>query len=167
MLEHWLDSLDSETRAKALKMIARMKELGAEEPEAWVESEITEDIAQTARFLILRRLWNDLDDWCKDSSTWVEREISEAEKNPANSFSEAGRALKRMLEAGVSLEDVGKVAQMVAYEATFNVLNLIDGCGDPDDEGEDLPGWMLIETNAEGEMTGRAVVGLHEDLFAQ
>jgi hypothetical protein len=165
MPEDWLDSLDSETRIKARKMIARMKELGAEEPGVWVESEITEDIAQMARFLILRRLWNDLDAWHSDSRIWVEREIAETEKKPENSFSEAGLALKRMVEAGVSLEDIGKVAQMVAYEATFNVLNLIDECGDPDEEGEDLPGWMLVETNAEGAMTGRAVIGLHEDLF--
>src|ERR671916_792874 len=138
MPEHWLDSLDSETRAKARKMIARMEELGAEEPEAWAESEITEDIAQMARFLILRRLWSDLDAWRNGPSTWVEREIAEAEKKPEGSFSEAGRALKRMVDAGVALEDIGNVAQMVAYEATFNALNLIDGCGDPDEEGEDL-----------------------------
>ena len=167
MPEHWLDSLDSETRVKARKMITRMKELGAEEPEAWVESEITEDVAQMARFLILRRLWSDLDAWSSDPSAWIEREISASEEKPESLFSEVGHALKRMVEAGVSLADVGKVAQMVAYEATFNTLNLIDECGDPDEEGDDLPGWMLVETDAEGEMTGRAVVGLHEDLFAR
>jgi len=167
MPEHWLDSLNSETRAKARKMIARMEELGAEESEAWVESEITEDIAQMARFLILRRLWSDLDAWSNDPSAWVDREISSSEEKPESLFSEARRALKRMVDAGVSLADVGKVTQMVAYEATFNALSLIDECGDPDEEGEDLPGWMLVETNAEGEMTGRAVVGLHEDLFAR
>ena len=100
MPEHWLDSLDSETRAKARKMITRMKELGAEEPEAWVESEMTENIAQMARFLILRHLWSDLDAWSTDPSAWIEREISASEKK------EAGHALKRIVDAGVSLEAV-------------------------------------------------------------
>lgn len=166
MPEQWLDSLESETRLKAQKMIARMKELGAEEPEPWVESEITEDIAQMARFLILRRLWSDLDAWRSEPSTWIKREIDEAAKTPESPFSEGGHALKRIVDSGVSLEDVGKVAQLIASQTAFDVLNLIDEGADADEEGEDLPGWLLVETNAEGEVTGRAVVGLHEDLFA-
>jgi hypothetical protein len=165
MAENWLDSLNPETLAKAQKLIERMKELGAEEPEDWVESEITEDIAQMARFLILRRLRSDIDAWHDNPSAWVEREIAEAEKKPESSFSETGRALKRMIDAGVSLDDVGRVAKSVAFEATFNVLNLIDEAGDPDAEGDDLPGWALIETDPAGEATGRFIVGLHEDLY--
>ena len=167
MSENWLASLDTETRAKARRMIERMNELGAEDPEAWVKSEITEDIAQMARFLILRRLWSDLDAWRDNPSIWIEREIAEAEKKPESSFAEAGRALKRIVSAGASLEDIGLVAEMVAYESTFNVLNLIDESCEPNEEGEDLPGWALIETDAEGEATGRLVVGLHEDLFSR
>lgn len=167
MSEDWLDSLDPKTRAKARQMVKRMRELGAEDPEAWVESEITEDIAQMARFLILRRLWSDIDAWRDKSSVWVESEIAKVENKSQSSFPESGVALKRMVKLGVSLEDIGRVAQMVAYESTFNVLNLIDEGSEPDGEGHDLPGWALIETNAEGKATGRFVTGLHEDLFSR
>lgn len=165
MAEDWLELLDPETRAKAQRLIERMRQLGAEEPKSWVESEITEDIAQVARFLILRRLRSDIDAWHDNPSAWVEREVAEVGKKPESSSSETGRALKRMLDVGVSLDDIGRVAKSVALESTFNVLNLIDEAGDPDAEGDDLPGWTLIETDAEGEATGRLVVGLHEELY--
>jgi len=92
-------------------------------------------------------------------------EVAEAQKKPESSFSETGRALKRMIDAGIPLDDVGRVVKSVAFESTFNVLNLIDESADPDAEDDDLPGWTLIETEAEGDATGRLIVGLHEDLY--
>ena len=161
----WLDSLDSETRAKAQRMIERMKELGAPDAEEWVESEITEDIPQMVRFLVLRRLWEEIDSWHDNTSVRVQYQVAEAEKNPKGYFADAGLAMKRMIEAGVDLEDIGRVARMVAYEAIFHVLNVIDEGSDPD-AGDDLPNWALIELNAEGEATRRFIEGLHESILS-
>lgn len=52
---------------------------------------------------------------------------------------------------------------MVAYSTAFGVLYRID-------EGSDLaagdaPGWVLMETLADGRPTGRSVAALHEDIL--
>ena len=54
---------------------------------------------------------------------------------------------------------------MVAYETAFGVLDLIDTGYDPD-APFDGPGWSLMEVNADGELSGRRVGGLHEDFLS-
>jgi hypothetical protein len=53
---------------------------------------------------------------------------------------------------------------MVAYESMFAVLERIDEGCDPE-VGDDLPGWLLVETDAEGEPTQRQI-GLHESFLS-
>lgn len=164
MPENWLASLKPKQRKKAEQMISRMIAWGAPDAEEWVESELEEGIPQMARFLILRGLWSEIDAWRDHSSEWVSRMASTAEEDPNGYFADAGLALKRIQEAGVNSEDLGRVARCVAYESIFSVLNRIDEGGDP--EAEDAPGWALAEVDPNGEGTGRVVVGLHEDLLS-
>lgn len=161
MQNSWLDSLDQETKLKAQTMIEQMQELGATNAESWVHSEITENIPQLARFLILQQLWKEIESFDKDVSSWTKFFIEDAEKRPQNPFAESGFALKRMIQLGISLEDIGKVAKLVAFESIFQAVHTID-------EGyvsEELPFWELIETDSEGKPTGRSIQGLHEDLL--
>ena len=164
MPENWLDSLKPTKRKKAEQMISLMTAWGAPNAEEWVESEIEEDMPQMARFLMLRGLWSEIDAWRDKSGEWVSRMTSTAEEDPNGYFADAGLALKRMKEAGVNSDDLGRVARCVAYESIFSVLNRIDEGGDP--EAEDAPGWALAEVDANGEGTGRVVGGLHEDLLS-
>jgi hypothetical protein len=164
MTEDWLSSLTPTIRTKAQKMIERMKELGALDAEEWVESEITEDIPQMARFLILRCLWSEMDMWRDDTDNLLKHVLAEAERNPKGYFAEAGRAIQRMLAAGVAVEDIGCVARVAAYEGMLSLVQVIDNGGDPE-AGDDLPGWALVEVDANGEGTGRVVDALHESIF--
>jgi hypothetical protein len=45
------------------------------------------------------------------------------------------------------------------------VLNLLDAGSDRHAVG-DTPGWSLRETDAEGNLTGHAIQGLHESLLS-
>ena len=164
MSENWLTSLKPTQRKKAEQMISRMRDWGAPDAEEWVESEIEEDIPQMARYLILRGLWSEIDAWRDQSSEWVSRMTSTAEEDPSCYFADAGLALKRVQEAGINSDELGRVARLVAYESIFSVLNRIDEGGDP--EVENAPGWALAEVDANGEGTGRVVGGLHEDLLS-
>lgn len=88
--------------------------------------------------------------------------IEQAENDPTDSFADSGLALRRMLDAGITLDDIGSVARMIAYEAVFNVLEIIDEGYDSDIE---KPGWALMELDETGEPTGRHVAALHEDIL--
>lgn len=70
----------------------------------------------------------------------------------------------RLLDAGVSLVDLSTLLRAIAYEAAFSVMERVDEGHDPD-APPDAPGWVLIETNPDGRITGRDIGGLHEDLL--
>ena len=163
MSDTWLASLEPTQRKKAEKLLQQMTAWGAPDPEQWVQSEIEENIPQATRFVVLRTMWAAIDSWRDDSRQWTSNIISTAEKNPQGYFGDAGMAVKRMLEAGVSLEDIGRVARFVSYESTFSVVDRIDEGGDH--ELDDAPGWALVEIDPQGNVTGRFVSGLHEDLL--
>jgi hypothetical protein len=52
--EAWLEGWQAQPLEQLTERIARW---GADEPASWAESELESDIAQTARFLVLRELW--------------------------------------------------------------------------------------------------------------
>ena len=161
----WIAQLDTETAQKARKLVAQMERLGAPDAEEWVYSEITEDIPQTARYLVLRRIWESIDAWVENSEMIMSRLVAEAETDSQGHFADAGIAIKRMLDAGISPEDIGRVARMASYDAAFAVVEIIDECGDPEAD-DTLPGWSLMEIKSDGEPTGRHIDGLHEDLLS-
>jgi hypothetical protein len=162
----WLQELDRQTRVQAESLIDRLARAEAADPEEWAYSEITENIPQLARFLVLRRLWGDLIDPWRDNAAWIENMIASAEKDPGDYFSDAGLALRRLLEKGVDPADIASIARYVAYETAFGVVHTIDEGHDPEHSGDGWPGWTLIETDANGDSTGRPVGGLHEDLLS-
>lgn len=163
--EDWLAALPEDERQKALDLVRALKELGAQDAEGWARSEVSENIPQLTRFLLLRRIWPDfINIWSFKTEEWVHRQIAAAEKSPNGHFADAGAALKRMVEAGVAANDIASLVRMVAYETAFNVMHLIDE-GHDAEASEQSPGWILMETNTSGEITGRDVGGLHESLL--
>jgi len=69
-----------------------------------------------------------------------------------------------MIDAGVSFEDIGAFARMVAYESVFNVLERID-TGYDHEVDEPAPHWELVELDEQCVPTGRSLGGLHEDIL--
>jgi hypothetical protein len=124
-----------------------MRHLGAEDPEAWAASELTEDIAQEARWLVIRQI--------REAITWTPEDLRRMPQVAA------------LVDAGVDPEIVLAAVREVAREAAFRVLDVIDSTEDPD-APEDSPGWMLFEgrldANGDPYVTGRDVSELHESL---
>lgn len=78
---------------------------------------------------------------------------------------------QRLASAGAPADELKLLARAVAYEATFNLLYLLDE--GPNFALRDIthrwdlefPGWTLVETDADGEPTGRVLSGvIHEGL---
>jgi hypothetical protein len=144
------------------ELVRRFRELGAQDPESWAKSESDENIPQLARFCFLRGTWRGINGWAT-SDTWIESSLKEGTRGGHEIFVKGGQALRRLLDAGASRSDLQDLARLIAFNATFEVLDRIDDGYDADLQ-DDYPGWRLIETMDEKE-TARAVGGLHESLL--
>ena len=74
----------------------------------------------------------------------------------------ATEAAERLTTMGTEAIDLHRIAKAAAYYAVMGVIGTIDD-GDWDDSYKG-PGWTLMETDSEGEITGRSINGLHESL---
>jgi hypothetical protein len=144
------------------ELVRRFRELGARDPEGWAKSESDENIPQLARFCFLRGTWRGINGWAT-SDTWIDSSLKEGTRGGHEIFVKGGQALRQLLDGGASRSDLQDLARLIAFNATFEVVNRID---EGYDAGlrDDYPGWRLIETMDEKE-TARAVGGLHESLL--
>ncbi len=136
---------NSERRTRLTKA---MQAAGCTQPRDWVRSELGEDIPQFARFLMLRdvhRLADAVDDT-----------LTEAVYDQP--------ALQHTLDAlRAAVPRSSLHALLLAYGKALGngfVMALDEG---PAAQEEGMPGWQLIETDADGAPSGRLVEGLHED----
>jgi hypothetical protein len=139
------------------------RDLGAADYEERARSEVEENTPRLATFLALRKMWRHAMPWTDDPSGWIEVVVEEAD-DPNAPFPDAGQALRRMLAAGADPGDVLTVARMVALETLFSAVRTVDD-GRDHNAPDDTPGWLLMETDPEGEPTGRVVSGLHEEVL--
>jgi hypothetical protein len=131
-------------------MAERLSRWGADNAESWARSELSESIAQTARYMFLHALWDNLEGT-------LDATVAE-------------------LRATVPLDDAAttRVEQILAsslYSFGFNVTYLLDSAdGMRSDDGTpayvdtDGPRWRLMETAPDGSLSGRDVGGLHESM---
>ena len=136
------------------ELVHRFRELGAQDPEGWAKSESDENIPQLARFCFLRGTWRGINEWAT-TDTWIDISVTEGKPGGHEIFVKGGQALRRLLDAGASRSDLQDLARLIAFDATFEVLDRIDDGYDAGLE-DDYPGWRLIETMDEKE-TARAV----------
>ena len=54
----------------------------------------------------------------------------------------------------------------VAYNTAVGIVGSVDR-GRTFESGDGAPGWKLMETNVEGDVTGRDLVGLYENLLEE
>lgn len=129
-------------------LTAAMQAAGCTAPKDWVNSELREDIPQFARFLMLQEV-HQLADAVEDG-------LAEAlfDRPDLEQTLDAARAAL----GPAALHDLFR-AYAKALGNSF-VMVLDEG---PSTASADTPGWQLMETDAEGEPTGRLVQGLHED----
>jgi hypothetical protein len=138
----WLQQLSVDDRQRADQIVTALHELGCNDPQAWGESEISENIPQLARYRFLQTIWPEMiDSWRAGISNIP--------------------AAQRAINSGAGPHDVAQLARAVAYETAFAMLvRLAD-----DDPSEGLPRWELAETDPAGRPTGRYLDALHEDLL--
>ena len=65
-------------------------------------------------------------------------------------FDDVGPAVKRLLEAGTTLEDLGALASCSRYEACRHALRLLEESGLPDEEGIDGLHELLLSSDPSG-----------------
>jgi len=138
----WLAALDATTRSRAESLRDTFARLGADEPEEWARSQVQENIAQLGRFVFLRAVWREIERWRDPDAV-------------------AGLAEGASDEA---IELAAQAAARAALDVASGIVQLIDNEEDIEST-EPLPGWLLIECEADGKPSGRVLGGLHESVL--
>lgn len=148
--DEWLNGLDRQHREQVTRLRETFARLGAEDPESWARSEVSEDLAQLASFLVLGSLWRNA------INVWSPASIGQS------------AVASRLLEQGADIDDLVTFARAASYQAVFATLyRLTAEHSDPElaDAEDDLPGWRLMELR-NGGLTGRGVDMLHESILS-
>jgi hypothetical protein len=140
---HELKELDSSDKTRLQELAARLERAGAAQRAL---SEVTENIAQTARFFALR-------DLCAAARS-VKEVLDCCDADDASAVSGA------LLKAGADRASLDRLVLAIAKSTVWHCLTAIDEGGLADDAPV---GWTLAETDDQGKLTGRLVGGLHED----
>jgi len=138
------------------------RRLGAPEPEGWAQSQVDEGINQLHRYLFLRQAWSNV--ISEDDLSWMDKAITISTAHPDRPFSGIGHALRRLLAAGVSREDLVDLTRGMQARLLFDMCYQLD---DPAlvEKGLENIGWSLVETDDNLEPTNKTVGGLHESVL--
>lgn len=129
------------------ELVKKLVRAGATEPEDWAKSEVSENIPQFARFLVLKNLFQIAQD--VESSLLC-----------ANDFSDMDSQVEEM-KGKVGEDTLMDFLQNYSFGLISQVMDVLDS-GNPELE-EDGVSWILSETNGDGALTERFIEGLHED----
>lgn len=153
--EEWFASLAHADQERARELTRLFRSLGTEDAESWARSEISENIPQLARFLVLNIIRKHaLDYW---RLTGVLDEVAKENKT-------VERLIKHLRQSGFRDAEIELFAQRVAAITAWQIVHTLDeGCDV--DATERLPGWSLGEVDADGNGTGRNIGGLHESFY--
>lgn len=130
------------------QLTTAMLAAGCTAPKDWVHSEVSEDIPQFARFLLLRDVYRAIDA--------VDERLAEARFDRP----ELQQTLQQLRDA-VGNDALHELLHAYGHAVGNSFVMVLDQ--GPAAQREDTPGWMLMEVDAEGGPTGRRVDGLHED----
>ena len=137
---------------------------GAHDPEGWARSQVEEGIPQYARYVFLRQAWQSI---IGDGDTsWIEPQIEEAEQNPRSPGSGICPALKRMLAAGASREDIAEVVRVMQWSVLAGIAYQLSDPGVVEYPNENVPqvSWALFELDEDGQPL-HPIDGLHESVL--
>jgi len=138
--------------------------LGAFDPESWASSQVNEGIPQYARFVFLRQAWSG--GVAENDTSWIKPRITQAEQRPRGPGAGIGPALKRLLAAGASHEDINEVVRVMQWELLSHIAYQLSDPGTVEYPNDDVPqvGWGLFELDEEGQPL-HPIDGLHESVL--
>src|SRR5579883_29315 len=102
------------------QLAEHFRAMEAPDPESWACSQVNEGINQFARYVFLRQAWTCVN---RDEDTsWIDKSIAYSERNPDAPCAGSGPALKRILAAGATREDIAEVVRIGQYETLFGLM---------------------------------------------
>jgi hypothetical protein len=146
------------------KLTEQFRALGVFIPEGWARSQINEGIPQYARFVFLRQAWQSV--IADGDTSWIERQMQEAERDPRQPGAGVGPALKRMLAAGANREDIAEVVRVMQWRVLADLAyQLADpGVVEYPRDGMPVVNWTLFEGDDNGKPL-HPIDGLHESVL--
>jgi hypothetical protein len=136
--------------------------LGAENPEAWAQSQHRGGINQLHRFLFLRQAWSRIIPEGEDA--WIDKTMDRAKRSPNEPYAGAGQALRRVLDKGANRKDLVDIVCGMQATLLFDLCYLLDDPGFQEPELSDL-GCCLVATDQQLNPTDQVISGLHESVL--
>jgi len=161
----WFEGLSEADKKRTSVLLTHFKATDACRPEEWVRSEVSEGIPQLATYLLLHDVWAHIDDAVNEADMWIGDVLHPTALPNLPLFTDAAKSIRRMQESGVVLAEIAAVARLAAYNTEWGLVQSLDR-ERAFESSDEAPGWRLMETNAEGEITGRDLRGLHESLLS-
>jgi len=162
-LEKYLDALPSndyyvrkiaelteKQKSELEDLLIRLEKAGAKKPLQWAFSEISENIPQFGRFLVLKKLF----------------EIAKSPKDNISMAYDFDEEIKhKFLEISniVGEEKILDFLTSFSKGVMYNVAELIDEGNRNMDE--DKVNWVLLKTDEDGKHSEQIIQGLHEDFM--
>lgn len=145
------------------KLTEIFRRLGANDPESWAYSQVAEGIPQLGRYLVIRAMWNCVTRSGKTS--WIDYELKHSPESPH------GKALRQILDAGISREAITELVRFKEAEALREVCYLLEDYSSvPENSNpetrEEYVRWSLCELDSEDQPTGKSINGLHESFWS-
>lgn len=146
------------------RLTEQFRAMGAFDPESWAKSQLEEGIPQYARLVFLQQAWKNI--IAEDDTSWIDPLIQEAERRPRDPGAGAGPALKRMLAAGASRQDIAEVVRVMQWQVLAGLAYQLADPGVVEYPSEELPqvNWTLFEVDEDGKPL-HPIDGLHESVL--
>ncbi|MBX3187679.1 MAG: hypothetical protein KF819_11715 [Labilithrix sp.] len=143
------------------ELTAIFASFGADDPEGWARSQLTEGINQLARFFFLREAWKLIVSHADRS--WIQREREEAARAPRAPGAGSGAALERLLSTGADEGDLTEIVRATQWQLLAGFCALLDDQSQIECGGLGIT-WALFETDA-ADMPIARIDGLHESVL--
>lgn len=145
-----IEELSKEQRDGLEKLVEKLDASGSTNPLGWALSEVQENIAQFARFSMLKGLYEIVDD--VDGNLALADDIDEV--YDAEIFD-----VKETLRKVIGEDALNAFLKSFTKGVMWQVANLMD---EGNSQEKNQPGWVLSELNTDGHFTDRSINGLHE-----
>jgi hypothetical protein len=138
--------------------------LGAPDPWSWARSQVEEGIPQYARFVFLRQAWTNV--IADGNTSWIDGLTQQSDRRPLDPGAGAGPALRRMLAAGASREDIAEVVRVMQWQVLANLVYQLEDPSVVEYPSPELPRvhWTLFEVDDHGKPL-HPIRGLHESIL--
>ncbi len=148
--ESQIEELTKEQIDRLEKLVEKLDASGSANPLGWALSEVQENIAQFARFSMLKGLYEIVDD--VDGNLTLADDVDEVYE--AEIFD-----VKETLSKVIGEDALNAFLKSFTKGVMWQVANLMD---EGNYQEKNQPGWVMSELGDDGDFTGRSINGLHE-----